>query len=47
MENTHDLLKFGTLGISNVPISILISKIILYQIFTNCWAQIGLKEKYA
>ena len=33
IKNAPDLLKFGTF---EYPISILISKIIFYQIFTNC-----------
>ena len=31
IENTQNLLKFGTFDISNIPISILISKIIFIK----------------
>ena len=40
-------MKFGKFDISNILISILMSKIIFYQIFTNCYAQIGPKLKNA
>ena len=36
IKNAQNLLKFGKCDISNIPISILMSKIIFYQIFTNC-----------
>ena len=36
IKSTQNLLKFSTYNISNVPISILMSKMVFYQIFTNC-----------
>ena len=46
-KSAQDLLKFGTCDISNIAISILMSKIIFYQIFTSCYSQIGSKLKNA
>ena len=43
IRNAQDFLKFDTFDISNMPISILMSNIIFYQIFTNSWAQIDPK----
>ena len=40
-------MKFGTFDISHVPISILMYNTIFYQIFANCWAQIGPQIKNA
>ena len=37
--------RSSTFDISNIAILILMSKIIIYQIFTNSWAQIGPKMK--
>ena len=40
-------MKFDTFDISDMPISILMLKMIFYQIFANCSAQIGPKRKNA
>ena len=44
IKNALKLLKFGTFDISNMPISILMSKMIFIKyLFTTCLAQIGTK----
>ena len=43
----QNLLKFGTLDISNMPISIIMSKMIFDELFTNCQAEICPKLKGA
>ena len=43
LENAQNLLKFGTFGISNMPISILMSKMLflsnIYQLPGPNWSQ--------
>ena len=36
IKSAQNLLKFGTFDVSNIPISILRSKIIFYELFTTC-----------
>ena len=45
IKTAQNLLKFGTFDISNIPISVLMSEIIFYEIFTSCQAKLTPKLK--
>ena len=46
IKNTQNLLKFGRFDISNIPISILMSKFDFYEIFTFCQDKLTSRLKF-